>query len=81
MGHSNHVHQDTTRQARRWSRRKGGHMGHRHEHFAEHSRGGHSKGGHGGGRHRARRGAAVEAALMLLDERPMHGYELIGEMS
>ncbi len=51
-------------------------MGHRHEHFAEHSRG-----GHGGGRHRARRGAAVEAALMLLDERPMHGYELIGEMS
>jgi DNA-binding PadR family transcriptional regulator len=76
MGHPEHVHEDNTRQARRWSRRKGGHMGHRHEHFAAHSRG-----GHGGGRHRARRGAAVEAALMLLDERPMHGYELISEMS
>lgn len=53
-------------------------MGHRHEHFAAHSRGGH-KGP--GGRHRARRGAAVEAALLLLAERPMHGYELISEMS
>lgn len=58
-------------------------MGHRHEYFAEHSRGG-GRGGHGhgpGGRHRARRGAAVEAALLLLDEGPMHGYELISEMS
>lgn len=76
MGHSDHVHEDDTRQTRRRSRRKGGRMGHRHEHFAPHSRG-----GRGGGRHRARRGAAVEAALLLLDERPMHGYELIGEMS
>ncbi len=43
-------------------------------------RGGHrGRGGHGG-RHRARRGAIVEAVLLLLDERPMHGYELITEL-
>jgi len=41
-------------------------------HFSPHSR--------GGGRHRARRGAIVEAVLTLLDERPMHGYELITEL-
>lgn len=76
MGHSEHVQQDITREARRRSRRKGGRMSHRHEHFAAHTRGGPDS-----GRHRARRGAVVEAALMLLDERPMHGYELIGEMS
>jgi DNA-binding PadR family transcriptional regulator len=33
-----------------------------------------------GGRHRARRGAIVNATLLLLDERPMHGYELITEL-
>ena len=33
-----------------------------------------------GGRHRARRGAIVDAVLLLLDERPMHGYELITEL-
>jgi DNA-binding PadR family transcriptional regulator len=45
---------------------------HQHIHFAEHTR--------GGPRHRARRGAAALAVLTLLDERPMHGYELIGEL-
>ncbi len=33
-----------------------------------------------GGRHRARRGAIVDAVLLLLDERAMHGYELITEL-
>ena len=34
--------------------------------------------GHGGhGRHRARRGAVGAAILAMLDEQPMHGYELI----
>jgi DNA-binding PadR family transcriptional regulator len=50
-----------------------------HEHFAEHDRGGHGGRG-GGGRHRARRGAVRLAVLTLLDERPMHGYELITEL-
>ena len=51
---------------------------HQHSrHRGEHSRGGH--GGHGG-RHRARRGALLAAVLTLLDERPMHGYELITEL-
>ena len=35
-------------------------------------------GGHG--RHRARRGAVGAAILTLLDEQPMHGYELIGAL-
>lgn len=43
-------------------------------------RGEHSRGGHGHGRHRARRGALLAAVLTLLDERPMHGYELITEL-
>jgi len=35
-------------------------------------------GPHGrGGRHRARRGAVTMAIITLLNERPMHGYELI----
>ena len=45
-------------------------------HHAEHDRGG----GRGSGRHRARRGAVRVAVLTLLDERPMHGYELITEL-
>lgn len=62
-------------------------------HRGEHSRGGHDHDGRGGhgrgrdhdgrgghGRHRARRGALVAAVLTLLDERPMHGYELITEL-
>lgn len=50
---------------------------HHHHHFAEHERGG-RHGGHG--RHRARRGAVRQAVLLLLDEQPMHGYELITEL-
>jgi DNA-binding PadR family transcriptional regulator len=46
-------------------------MRHNHIHHAPHGR---------GGRHRARRGAIVDATLLLLDERPMHGYELITEL-
>lgn len=34
----------------------------------------------GHGRRRARRGAVGSAVLALLDERPMHGYELIGAL-
>lgn len=50
-----------------------------------HGRGGHRRGGPGGpggprGRERARRGAAAEAFLLLLGERPMHGYEMIDEL-
>jgi len=37
----------------------------------------HHRGPHGHGRHRARRGAIGAAVLTLLNERPMHGYELI----
>ena len=61
---------------RRQAMQKGGRMGH-HHHFAEHGRGG-PHGGHG--RHRARRGAVRQAVLLLLDEQPMHGYELITEL-
>lgn len=50
----------------------------RHHEYAQHSRGGGR--GHGGGRHRARRGAIVTATLLLLDEQPMHGYEIITEL-
>ena len=48
------------------------HDHHDHIHHAEHGR--------GGGRHRARRGAVRAAILTLLDERPMHGYEIITEL-
>lgn len=37
-------------------------------------------GGHHGHRQRARRGAIKGAVVRLLGERPMHGYELIGEL-
>ena len=36
-------------------------------------------GPHGHQRHRARRGAIKGSVLRMLAERPMHGYELIGE--
>jgi DNA-binding PadR family transcriptional regulator len=44
---------------------------------------GHGRGGRGGGRGwgRARRGDVRSAILALLAERPMHGYEIIGELS
>ena len=38
------------------------------------------RGPRGHGRHRARRGAVGAAILTLLDEGPMHGYELIGAL-
>jgi DNA-binding PadR family transcriptional regulator len=41
-------------------------------------RGGWGPGGHGG--HRARRGDVRSAILALLDERPMHGYEMIQQL-
>ncbi len=70
------INTDSPRPTRRRGRRHGGNM---HAHFAEHERGG--RGGRGGGgRHRARRGAVRVAILTLLDERPMHGYELITEL-
>lgn len=40
----------------------------------------HLRGPKGHGRHRARRGAVGTAILTLLDEQPMHGYELIGAL-
>src|SRR3954447_26670919 len=36
--------------------------------------------GHGPGRHRVRRGDVRSAILALLDDRPMHGYEMITEL-
>ncbi len=36
--------------------------------------------GHGRGRHRVRRGDVRSAILALLDDRPMHGYEIIQEL-
>jgi DNA-binding PadR family transcriptional regulator len=68
------------RRSRRRSGRAGrrgprGHMHDHHDHHhAEHERGGR------GGRHRARRGAVPLAIFTLLDERPMHGYEIITEL-
>ena len=57
------------------------------DHDLDHSRGrafghrrGRGRGPHGHGRQRARRGAVGAAILALLDERPMHGYELIGAL-
>ncbi len=50
-------------------------MGRRaHDHGPDRGRGGHRHG------QRARRGALRAAVLTLLDERPMHGYELITEL-
>ena len=55
------------------------HDHHDHQH-AEHDRGGGAGRGGRGGRHRARRGAVPLAIFTLLDERPMHGYEIITEL-
>lgn len=65
----------TSGRGRRMRRRKQHDMydTHHGRHRGEHTRGGH-------GRHRARRGALLGAVLTLLDERPMHGYELITEL-
>jgi DNA-binding PadR family transcriptional regulator len=73
--HSDTSHSDTTHTVSR-SRRGRGRThrmhDHDHHHFSEHSR--------GGGRQRARRGAVPIAILTLLDERAMHGYEIITEL-
>jgi DNA-binding PadR family transcriptional regulator len=45
-----------------------------------HTHGPHGHGPHGHDRQRARRGAIRGAIMQLLAERPMHGYELIGEL-
>jgi DNA-binding PadR family transcriptional regulator len=48
-------------------------------HGQRHRRG--RRGTHGrGGRHRVRRGDVRSAILALLDDRPMHGYEMIQEL-
>jgi DNA-binding PadR family transcriptional regulator len=39
-----------------------------------------SRRGRGRGRHRVRRGDVRSAILALLDDRPMHGYEMIQEL-
>jgi DNA-binding PadR family transcriptional regulator len=39
------------------------------------------RGGHGGGGHRGRRGDGRAVILALLAERPMHGYEMLEELS
>lgn len=62
----------TDRTGRRRGRGRKHRMHDHHDHVAEHGR--------GGGRHRARRGAVPIAILTLLDERPMHGYEIITEL-
>lgn len=89
MGHSTDEHMTSVSDSngesirarvQRKLHKKGGHMGHRHGHSHGHF-GPHSRGHGGHGRHRAKRGAAVEATLWLLGERPMHGYELITEMT
>ncbi len=61
------------------------HQHHRHpgpRHRAEFARvhGGHRGRGRGRGGPRARRGDVKAAILALLDERPMHGYEMIKEL-
>src|SRR5580658_2309265 len=43
--------------------------------------GGHGGHGHGGGGHRGRRGDVRAAILALLAERPMHGYEMLEDLS
>ena len=42
---------------------------------------GHGGHGHGGGGHRGRRGDVRAVILALLAERPMHGYEMLEELS
>src|ERR687889_266882 len=53
-------------------------------HYTRHGRcaprGGRHRHGYGRGGPRARRGDVRAAVLALLDERPMHGYEMIKEI-
>jgi DNA-binding PadR family transcriptional regulator len=65
MRHHHQPHHDDLDQSDHDKRRR-----HRHAH----------RDGDGHGRRRARRGATGSAILALLEERPMHGYELISAM-
>jgi DNA-binding PadR family transcriptional regulator len=65
MRHHHQRHHDDLDQSGHHERRR-----HRHAH----------RDGDGHGRRRARRGATGSAILALLEERPMHGYELISAM-
>ena len=89
MDRSTFANKELARRVHNKLHEKGGHMSHRYNiAFAEDGRGGRRRGrsddgghdGHRGNRHRARRGAVRIAVLTLLDERPMHGYELITEL-
>jgi DNA-binding PadR family transcriptional regulator len=52
-----------------------------HRQRSRHGYGRHEmRGGRGRGRHRVRRGDVRSAILALLDDRPMHGYEMIQEL-
>src|SRR3954471_875572 len=51
-----------------------------HRQRSRHGYGRHDMRGHGRGRHRVRRGDVRSAILALLDDRPMHGYEMITEL-
>jgi DNA-binding PadR family transcriptional regulator len=51
-----------------------------HRQRSRHGHGRHDMRGHGRGRHRVRRGDVRSAILALLDDRPMHGYEMITEL-
>ena len=52
-----------------------------HRQRSRHGYGRHEmRGGPGRGRHRVRRGDVRSAILALLDDRPMHGYEMIQEL-
>ncbi|MEL6982724.1 MAG: PadR family transcriptional regulator [Actinomycetota bacterium] len=68
------------------SRRGGGRRGRRSNRMKNKGRHGkHGRGfgpgpGHHGPPHRARRGAVAQSILLLLDEQPMHGYEIIEEL-
>src|SRR4051794_35446652 len=51
-----------------------------HRQRSRHGYGRHEMRGGGRGRHRVRRGDVRSAILALLDDRPMHGYEMITEL-
>lgn len=76
MHHEPFDNVDDTPHARTLGRRGTRRRGQRH------GDGPHHRGGRHGGRgaHRARRGAVQDGIVLLLGDRPMHGYELITEL-
>ncbi len=77
-----HIHaRITSKRGRRWEaamsdaneEHRDGRRGPRGKH-------GHGPGGPGGRGGRAKRGAVARSILLLLSERPMHGYEIIAEL-